>query len=180
MDAPTIAALSLLLTAFPVSRSDAPAAPAAQAARDAFAHIQALAGNWEGRSTKGWTETLRYQVIAGGSAVLETSVDAHPGETMATVFHMDGDRLILTHYCVARNQPTLEATSFSNGGRTVTFTFRDGGNIPTRDKGHMDSAVFTFDGPDRVVSRWSWYENGAEKWFEDIVQTRRTDEQTGN
>jgi hypothetical protein len=37
----------------------------------------------------------------------------------------------------------------------------------------MDSAVYTFEAPDRVTSRWSWYEAGKEKWFEDIVQSRR-------
>jgi hypothetical protein len=147
--------------------------PSAEQALAAFERIKSLAGTWEGRSTKGWRETLHYQVIAGGSAVLETSFEAHPGEEMATVFHMDGDRLTLTHYCVAKNQPRLEATSITDGGRTVVFTFKDGGNIPTRDRGHMDSAVYTFEAPDRVTSRWSWYEAGKEKWFEDIVQSRR-------
>jgi hypothetical protein len=149
--------------------------PSGEEARAAFERIKGLSGAWQGRSTRGWAETLRYQVIAGGSAVLETSFEAHPGEEMATVFHMDGDRLVLTHYCVAKNQPRLEATSIADGGRTVVFTFKDGGNIPTRDRGHMDSAVLTFDGPDRVTSRWSWYENGKEKWFEDIVSIRVTE-----
>jgi hypothetical protein len=168
-------AVALSLAAALASGGEPPPAdsrPTGEQARAAFARIQSLAGDWEGRSTKGWTETLRYRVIAGGSAVLETSFEAHPGEEMATVFHMDGDRLVLTHYCVAKNQPRLEATSIRDGGRTVVFTFRDGGNIPTRDRGHMDSAVFTFDAPDRVTSRWSWYEAGKESWFEDIVATR--------
>jgi hypothetical protein len=168
------AAVSLVsaLTAAGAAPPADPPRPAGDEARAAFERIKGLAGTWEGRSTKGWTETLRYQVIAGGSAVLETSFEAHPGEEMATVFHMDGDRLVLTHYCVAKNQPRLEATSITDGGRRVVFTFKDGGNIPTRDRGHMDSAVFTFDGADRVTSRWSWYESGNEKWFEDIVQSR--------
>ena len=174
---PTIlTALSVSLAASLAAGGERPAPPSApptaEQARAAFERIKALSGNWEGHSTKGWQETLRYAVIAGGSAVLETSFEAHPGEEMATVFHLDGDRLVLTHYCVAKNQPRLEATSITDGGRTVLFTFKDGGNIPSRDKGHMDSAVFTFDGPDRVTSRWSWYQDGKEKWFEDIVQTR--------
>ncbi len=140
--------------------------------RAAFERFKGLSGTWEGTSTKGWEERLRYEVIAGGSAVLETSVDAHPGETMATAFHMDGDALMLTHYCVAKNQPRLVATAFADAGRTVVFTFKDGTNIATRDRGHMDKAVFTFEAPDRVRSRWTWYQNGEEKWFEDIVQTR--------
>ena len=148
-------------------------APTPEASRAMFERFKGLAGTWDGKSTKGWEESLRYDVIAGGSTVLETSVDAHPDQTMATAFHMDGDRLMLTHYCMAKNQPRLEATGFADGSRTVVFTFRDGANIPTRDKGHMDKAVFTFEAPGRVTSRWTWYENGKEKWFEEIVQTRR-------
>jgi hypothetical protein len=139
----------------------------------AYQRFQAMEGAWEGRSTKGWVETLRYHSIAAGSTVLETSEGAHPGERMATAFYLDGSRLFLTHYCVAKNQPRLEATAFADGGRTVVFTFRDGANIPTRDRGHMDSAVFTFEAPDLVRSRWTWYQDGKEKWFEEIVQTRR-------
>jgi len=141
--------------------------------RAAYVRFQALEGQWDGRSTKGWEETLRYNTIAGGSTVLETSFDAHPGQEMATVFYLDGGKLMLTHYCMARNAPRLEATAFGDGGKTVVFTFVDGANIPTRDKGHMDKAVFRFDSADQVTSRWTWYENGAEKWFEEIVQTRR-------
>ena len=154
-----------------VPTSVTPSTP--KASRAMFERFKGLTGTWDGKSTKGWEETLRYEVIAGGSTVLETSVDAHPNEKMATAFHMDGDRLILTHYCMAKNQPRLVATGFADGGRTVVFTFKDGANIPTRDKGHMDKAVFTFESPARVTSRWTWFENGKEKWFEEIVQTRR-------
>lgn len=148
-----------------------PATP--ELSRAAFARFKASDGRWVGKSTKGWEETLEYRTIAGGSTVLETSFDAHPGQEMATTFYLDGDRLMLAHYCVAKNAPRLEATAFADGGRTVVFTFVDGANIPTRDKGHMDKAVFRFETDDRVVSRWTWYENGQEKWFEEIVQTRR-------
>jgi hypothetical protein len=174
MRGPTLAAaLSLVCTLAIAGEGPLPQArPTGDEARAAFERIKRLAGTWQGRSTRGWRETLRYQVIAGGSAVLETSFEAHPGEEMATVYHMDGDRLVLTHYCVAKNQPRLEATSITDGGRTVVFTFQDGGNIPTRDMGHMDSAVMTFEAPDRVTSRWSWYQDGKQKWFEDIVSTR--------
>jgi hypothetical protein len=167
-----VSILALAAAAVGGAEAGASAPPTPEAARAAFERIKAMAGTWEGRSTKGWEETLRYQVIAGGSVVLETSFEAHPGEAMATAFHMDGDRLMLTHYCMAKNQPRLEATGFEDGGRTVVFTFKDGTNIPTRDKGHMDKAIFRFEAPDRVTSRWTWYENGTEKWFEEIVQTR--------
>ena len=158
----------------PWASSSPPSVPSTpELARAAFRRFQSLEGAWEGRSTKGWVESLRYQSIAAGSTVLETSLDAHPGEAMATAFYLDGDRLLLTHYCVAKNQPRLEATAFADGGRTVVFTFQDGGNIPTRDRGHMDRAVFTFETDGRVRSQWTWYQDGKERWLEEIVQTRK-------
>jgi len=158
----------------PWASSSPPSVPSTpELARAAFQRFQSLEGAWEGRSTKGWVESLRYQSIAAGSTVLETSLDAHPGEAMATAFYLDGDRLLLTHYCVAKNQPRLEATAFADGGRTVVFTFQDGGNIPTRDRGHMDRAVFTFETDGRVRSQWTWYQDGKERWLEEIVQTRK-------
>jgi hypothetical protein len=141
-------------------------------ARAAFERFKALAGRWNGESTKGWKEETTFRVIAQGSVVMSTSFDAHPNETMATMFYLDGEDLVLTHYCVARNQPRLRATSFEDGGKTIMFTFVDGGNLPSRDRGHMDRAVFRFEGPDAFTTRWTWYQDGQERWMEDIRQTR--------
>jgi hypothetical protein len=113
----------LILLALGLGPVVTPQAPSP--AEATFARIKNMAGTWTAHSTKGWDEDLRLQVIAGGSAVLETSFDAHPGETMATLFYLDGPRLMLTHYCVAKNQPRLMATSFEDDNRTVTFTFVD-------------------------------------------------------
>ena len=145
----------------------------ARAAREAFQKFRSLEGKWRGESTRGWKEDVSFQTIAAGSAVMETSFDAHPDETMVTLFRLDGDALDLTHYCVAGNQPHLKATGFEEEGRKVTFTFVDAGNLPTRDKGHMDKAVFQFEDSDRVTARWSWYENGRESWMEEIRLVRK-------
>ena len=154
-----------------------PALPAAPAPPDsavrAFERFARLAGNWEGTSTKGWTERLRFQVIAKGSAVLETSFDAHPGETMATLFSLDAGNLELRHYCVAGNQPHLRATSYEDEGRRITFTFVDGGNLDSRDRGHMDKAVFLFEDADHVMAHWTWYQDGKERWMEEIRLVRK-------
>jgi hypothetical protein len=141
--------------------------------RAAFERFRGLEGVWRGESSRGWNEDVTFRVIAAGSAVLETSFDAHPGETMLTLFAMDGERLRLTHYCVAKNQPRLEATSFEDGGETVSFRFVDGGNLPSRERGHMDRAVFHFEDPDHVTTRWTWYQDGRERWMEEIRLTRK-------
>lgn len=170
-------ALTLVLFCLTLSADTSPAndVPAARA-RAAFEHLRQLAGDWDQTSTRGWEGTTHVQVIAGGSAVLMTSnVGPHPGpdETMATVFHLDGDRLLVTHYCVARNQPRLVATAISPDSRRIEFDFLDGTNMRSPEAGHMRRAVFTIESSDRYRSRWTFSQNGQERWMEEIVSARR-------
>jgi len=158
---------------------EAPTEPAAAAAnvslpaRQIFGQFQGLAGQWRGRSTKGWTGEASFEVIAAGSVVVETSrFQAHPDETMMTMYHLDGSTMLLTHYCVAKNQPRLEMSSLSEDGKKVTFRFRDGTNLASRNQGHMDSVTYQFEGPDRFTSQWSFYKDGHEEWMEEIHYER--------
>jgi hypothetical protein len=146
--------------------------PDASSARTAFEQFKKLEGKWRGRSTKGWEEVINYQTIAQGSVVVANSFDAHPNETMMTMFHLDGTRLLLTHYCVARNQPRLVASDFSKDHKSITFTFLDATNLRSRDQGHMDKMVFRFIDENHAVSRWTWYQNGKESWMEEIALER--------
>jgi predicted enzyme related to lactoylglutathione lyase/catechol 2,3-dioxygenase-like lactoylglutathione lyase family enzyme len=137
----------------------------------AFERLCALAGSWEGRSSAGWTARSEIEVIARGSAVLErTNFEAHPGETMLTLFHRDGEALVLTHYCVAGNQPRLAATAI-DGGR-LHFTFHDATNLATRDVGHMDEAFFDLGDGETFASKWSFSQNGKTSWMEEIEYRR--------
>jgi len=143
------------------------------AAAAAFERFKELAGTWVGRSTKGWEDETTIDVIAGGSVVRSTSFNAHPGETMLTLFHLDGDRLMLTHYCVAKNQPRMVASRFEDGGRKVAFDFLDATNLQRPGAGHMHASVFEFGDRDHFTSRWSWFEDGSERWMEEIVYERK-------
>jgi hypothetical protein len=162
--------LSLLFLLVPM-----PATPSSTSrAAAAFEKLKALEGDWDSYSTKGWSGDMSLRVIARGSAIVATShfEEAHPGETMLSVFHLDGDRLLLTHYCVARNQPRLEATEIGPDLATIRFTFRDATNLSSRDAGHMDKAVYRIEGLDRFASRWTWYQKGKESWMEEIRYER--------
>ncbi len=173
-----IAAAALLL---PLAAADNPpaaqnkaAAPAKQISKPqaAFEKLKTLAGDWEGKSTKGWTEKVTYAVISGGSVVMELSYGAHPEEWMATMFHLDGENLMLTHYCVAKNQPRLKATKIADDLSTITFEFQDATNLKSRDQGHMDKVVINLTDPNHFDAQWTWYENGKENWMEKIEHRR--------
>jgi predicted enzyme related to lactoylglutathione lyase len=142
-------------------------------ARAAFERFQGLAGRWRAKSTRGWSEEVSYEVAARGSAVIgRTRFRDAPDRSMATFFVLDGTRLVVTHVCEARNQPRLEATRISADAAEVEITFLDATALTSRDRGHMDRAVYRFEGPDRFSSRWTWYQDGSEGWMEEITYVR--------
>ncbi len=155
-----------------VGAAEPPASVSPETATHVYERFKSLAGDWKGESTKGWTETVKIQVIAQGSAVMETSFEAHPNETMITFIHPDGERLLLTHYCVAKNQPRLLLTSASTDLSEVVFEFLDGTNLPSRDRGHMDKVVYRFAPDGNFSSQWTWYQDGKESWMEDLRYVR--------
>lgn len=162
-----IAAVAISLMSLPAS-----AALTAGEARSLFDRLKQLEGSWKGKSTKGWEATKSIRVIASGSVVMATSFDAHPGEAMATMYHLDGDRLLLTHYCVAKNQPRLIATSYDSTEHTATFEYLDATGISSRDQGHMDKLILRFKDAGSYHARWTWYAKGSERWLEDIEYIR--------
>ncbi len=149
------------------------AGPSGETARAAYTHLTKLAGTWRSTSTKGWTEESVYVLAGKGSAVVETSrfVDT-PADSMVTTFYLDGDRLMLTHYCEAKNQPRLLATEISDDGRKIRFTFLDATNLASPQAGHMHEAEFHLIDDDEMTSRWSWYQGGKEQWMEEIRSKR--------
>ena len=90
----------------------------------AFAQLKSLAGNWENKGAKGRSE-VRYEVVSGGSAVVERfeSDALGAGNAMITVYYLDGGHLQLTHYCMAHNQPHMQAESFDPATGDLRFAF---------------------------------------------------------
>ena len=146
----------------------------------AFERMKSLAGRWIGTSSQGWESQIVYEPIAGGSAVMQSTLfEAHPGQKMLTLAHMDGPDLVLKHYCVAGNQPEIVLAGCSPDRTELRFEFRRATNLASREHGHMDKAVFRFENEDAFSETWTWYQAGAEQWLEEI-KYRRVGEGSGH
>ena len=139
------------------------AAQAQSASQQSFASIKTLSGSWEGKTKTGDPVRVSFTSTAGGSAVM-SEITTHMkdmSEDMISMFHMDGDRLLLTHYCSAGNQPRMKASA-SADGKTLTFDYVDATNLVTPDAGHMQRVVFTFLGPNHHTEEWHFAVGGKE------------------
>ena len=163
---PALGALLMILTTASIvqaEKTDYP--PTTQPQNADFERIKSLAGTWEGTfiSTHEGNEpkpaTVTYRVTAGGSAVVETLFGDTPHE-MVSVYHLDGDSLVMTHYCMLANQPTMSAAGGDNKPDTISFVCSGGTNIPNENVPHMHAATFTFDGDDHVISDWVMHQDG--------------------
>ena len=66
--------------------------------------------------------TVEYRVTAGGSVVMETMFAGEPHE-MITMYTVDGDSLVATHYCSGGNQPVLKLNAAKSTADELVFDF---------------------------------------------------------
>ena len=138
-------------------------AQAQSGTQQSFDSIKALAGSWEGKTQMSDPVQVSFRLTAGGSAVMSEIVSHMNGksEDMITMFNMDGDRLLLTHYCAAGNQPRMQAST-SEDGKTITFDFLDATNLSSPEAGHMHRVVFTFLDANHHTEAWQFSDHGKE------------------
>jgi hypothetical protein len=133
----------------------------AQSTQKSFAILTGLAGEWRGNDTLGHRVRITFRVVSGGSALLSELVEAEQQEDMITMFHLDGARLLLTHYCSAGNQSRMEGTA-SADGKTITFSLIDVTNLKADQSGHMQRLVIRPLERDYHTEEWTSVENGKE------------------
>lgn len=124
-------ALSAISAASPAGAGEASPTPAQQQ----FAWIASLEGQWQVAET----DALRivFEKTARGHTMVERWETATGLHSM-TVYHLDGDRVIATHYCPQGNQPRL--ASLPGQADRIAFRFLD---VTDFDEG--ESHTFTID-----------------------------------
>jgi len=139
-------------------------------AQKTFDQLQTLQGNWSGTNSQGMPVSVTFRETSGGSALM-SEIQAHGPESMISMFHLDNDRLMMTHYCAMGNQPRMVAAA-SPDGKTFKFTYLDATNLATPDAGHMQDAIFTLVDADHHTEEWIFNDHG--KQHKELFQLART------
>ena len=132
----------------------------AVSARDAFRKIQSLAGQWEGKDEQGSPVKSKFLPVASDTAVMETLSMAGM-EEMVTLYSLDVDSIVLTHYCPTNNQPRMRAAP-TDDPKQLEFAFTGAGNLPDSNVGHEHKLVLQFTDENHITERWTWRRNGKD------------------
>lgn len=130
-----------------------------------FELMKKLSGEWtgkaafdEGNEQSTIDATVTYRVTAAGSALIETLGPGTDHE-MVTMYHLNGDDLILTHYCAAGNQPRMKAAATDNP-KKLAFKFFDGTNLDPAKDHYMRDATIEIVDDDHIKSEWVSFNAG--------------------
>ena len=91
---------------------------------------------------------------------------------MVSAYHLDGTTLILTHYCIAKNQPTLRADRFDATSGEIQFEFLRGTNLSNGNTGHMRRALYRLDDATHFTTAWEFFQDGTKTMTELETFTR--------
>jgi hypothetical protein len=127
-----------------------------------FAALKSLVGNWQGKDRLGLMSHASFVMTGGGSALMSRLGGPKMPDDMISMFHLDNERLFMTHYCSAGNQPRMKATE-SSDGKVITFEFLDATNLASPQAGHMQRVVFSLLSPDHHTEEWTFLDHGKEQ-----------------
>jgi len=123
-----LAILIILVAASTVAfgQDNAPKPVSAQSeAKKAFEKLKTLAGSWQG-TVMGMSVDVIIRPASSGTAILHeaTGDGKRPPNHEITMFYIEGDRLLATHFCDGANRVRWEG-KISPDGKTIQFSFLD-------------------------------------------------------
>jgi hypothetical protein len=126
---------------------------------EAFDRLISLVGEWKGEQD-GVEIRLHYTLTADGSALME-EFRPQKGPVMITMFTVDGDHLIATHYCAAKNQPQMQTAAITDARKSLAFSLVRVTGLKTPRDWHNTGLKVTQDDRDHLTQEWTYKYQGT-------------------
>src|SRR5919197_2760821 len=147
-----IVALALIVATSPAFAADK------TKSEEAFDRLATLKGEWTGEAF-GVKTTLIYTLTANGSALME-QCRPEKGPEMITMFTVDGDHLIATHYCSARNQPQMTTPGIADAEKPLAFSLVRVTGLKSPDDFHNTGLTVIQEDNNHLTQEWSYESKG--------------------
>ena len=125
--------------------------------------LTALEGEWIMLDENGGATGVvgsSFRLTSAGSVLAETMFpDSPDGHEMLNLYHADGDRVLMTHYCAAGNQPRMEVRATADDNR-LELSFESITNLSSSQDHYMHHAEYILHGEDRLTTHWYSMKDG--------------------
>src|SRR5438046_3295707 len=125
---------------------------------EAFDSLATLKGEWKGEQ-EGVKISLVYTLTANGSAFME-EFRPESGPVMVTMFTVDGDHLIATHYCSAKNQPQMVTSAIADVQKPLEFSLARITGLKSPDAWHNTRLTVIQEDNDHLTQEWTYQSKG--------------------
>ena len=128
---------------------------------EVFDEMKSLVGIWKKEGGESPNFSVSYELTANSSVLVETWL--HNGKKHSfTMYHLDNENLMVTHYCPQGNQPRLVLTK-SSTIHNLNFSFLDATNLVDLAGSHQHSLGFDFSKDvNKILRRESYISEGTE------------------
>lgn len=144
----------LALASVALAQEPQKAAAVQSDAQKAFKKMKTLAGSWQGR-VRDISINFTIRAASSGTAILHegnTSGGGPPNHEI-TMFYLDGDRLLATHYCDAGNRSHWEG-KMSADGKAIKFSFLE--VVGSTKGGYLKDMVITMIDADHHIVEFTF------------------------
>jgi len=138
----------------------------------AFDQLKALVGTWIGADSSGHKIEVTYELISNGSVLMERLKPGNEPD-MITMYSLEGDRIQVTHYCSAGNQPTMQTVPSPLFDGKIAFTFMRLSGAKSPDEGHMVGLTVSIPDKNHLTQSWTFMEKGKSN-TETFTYTRKS------
>lgn len=122
---------------------------------------KSLVGVWEGKTEAGRQLQVAFRLVAADTVLVETWTLA-PGHEALTLYHIDHEMLMATHYCPLGNQPRLVLKEPVLEG-SYAFEFVSATDLASPAEAHQHRFEIKLLGADSFWRSETYVDNGAEE-----------------
>lgn len=130
----------------------------ARRANPALEQFKTLAGEWEGKDSRGKPVHASYEALASG--VVMERLQPQGDVAMMTMYSLDGDHIVAIHFCSAGNQPILKTGPLPAPGGSYDFQIERAYGLGSPDDLHMVELLVTFTDSDHFKQAWTNLDHG--------------------
>ena len=126
--------------------------------QEAFDRLASVQGEWRGEQN-GKTTYVTYTLTANRSALME-QIRPESGPAMIAMFTVDGDHLIATHYCSAKNQPQMATPAITDPQKPLAFSLTRITGLKSPDDWHNTGLTVIQEDDDHLTQEWTYESKG--------------------